>query len=49
MADAQGKIEELKKKIFFTLLLLFVYRMAAQVPVPGVDAQALSSYFQKVN
>lgn len=45
MASAQGKIEELKKKIFFTLLLLFVYRMAAQIPVPGVDGVAIQSYF----
>lgn len=45
MASNRGKIEELKKKIFFTLLLLFVYRMAAQVPVPGVDGTALKAYF----
>ncbi len=45
MAPTQGKIEELKKKILFTLLLLFVYRMAAQVPVPGVNGAALQSYF----
>ncbi len=45
MSSAQGKIEELKKKIFFTLLLLFVYRMAAQIPVPGVDGAAIQSYF----
>jgi len=45
MSNAQGKLEELKKKIFFTLLLLFVYRMAAQIPVPGVNAAAISSYF----
>ena len=42
---SSGKIEELKKKILFTLLLLFVYRMAAQVPVPGVNGDALQSYF----
>ena len=40
-----GKLDELKKRILFTLLLLFVYRMAAQVPVPGIDAEALKSYF----
>jgi len=46
MASAQGKIEELKKKIFFTLLLLFVYRLAAQVPVAGVNGSAIQSYFE---
>lgn len=45
MALAQGKIEELKKKIFFTFLLLVVYRIAAQVPVPGINAAALKAYF----
>lgn len=45
MADAQGKLEELKKKIFFTFLLLVVFRLAAQIPIPGADAQALESYF----
>ncbi len=45
MSSAQGKIEELKKRIFFTFLLLLVYRFAAQVPVAGVNASALASYF----
>ncbi len=45
MANAQGKLEELKKKVFFTFLLLVVYRLVAQIPVPGVDALAIQSYF----
>ncbi|MBL6990666.1 MAG: preprotein translocase subunit SecY [Bacteriovoracaceae bacterium] len=45
MVFAQGKLEELKKKIFFTFLLLVVFRMAAQIPVPGVDGAAIESYF----
>ncbi len=47
MSNAQGKLEELKKKIFFTFLLLCVYRMAAQIPVPGVDAKAIAAYFSE--
>jgi len=47
MSNAQGKLEELKKKIFFTFMLLCVYRMAAQIPVPGVDAQAIAAYFSE--
>ena len=47
MSSAQGKLEELKKKIFFTFLLLVVYRLVAQIPVPGVDAQAIASYFSE--
>ncbi len=45
MTFAQGKLEELKKKILLTFLFLAVYRMASQVPVPGVDAHAIKAYF----
>ena len=45
MTVTQGKLEELKKRVVATLLLLVVYRLAAQVPVPGVDAAAIKSYF----
>ena len=47
MSTSQGKIEELKKRIFYTFLLLLVYRLAAQVPVPGVNASAIASYFSE--
>ena len=47
MAETQGKLEELKKKIFFTFLLLVVYRLAAQIPVPGVNAEAIKNYFSE--
>lgn len=45
MVFAQGRLNELKKKIFVTFLLLIIFRIATQVPVPGVDAVALESYF----
>ena len=45
MSLAQGKLDELKTKIFWTFLMLLVFRMAAQIPVPGVNAIALKSYF----
>src|SRR6056297_307573 len=41
------KIEELRKKIFFTLGVLFVFRLVAHVPVPGIDSAKLASYFAK--
>jgi preprotein translocase subunit SecY len=37
------KIEELRNKITFTLLLLLVYRFGAHVTLPGVDATQLHS------
>ena len=36
------KIEELKNKIVFTLLLLLVYRFGAHVTLPGIDANQLT-------
>jgi len=40
------KIPELKKRIFFTLGLLIVYRVGVHVPVPGIDSVALASFFE---
>ena len=40
-----SKLEELKKRVFFTILMLGVYRVATQVPTPGVDGGALASFF----
>lgn len=45
MSSNVSKLEELKKRVFFTILLLGVYRVATQVPTPGVDGAALSSFF----
>lgn len=36
------KIEELRSKILLTLSLMVVYRLAAQVPLPGIDPTQLS-------
>jgi preprotein translocase subunit SecY len=41
------KIPELKKRVLFTLCLLIVYRIGVHVPVPGIDAVALASFFAK--
>jgi preprotein translocase subunit SecY len=38
------KIEELKKRIFFTLALLAVYRIGCHVPTPGINGEELSKY-----
>src|SRR5690606_27010385 len=46
MATTQGKLEELRKRLFFTLFLLGVFRVATQVPTPGVDTVSLSSFFE---
>jgi len=41
------KIPELKKRIFYTLALLVVYRIGVNVPVPGIDSAALAEIFNR--
>lgn len=38
------KIPELKKRVFFTLALLAVYRIGAHIPTPGINGEALSQF-----
>ncbi|MBF0566322.1 MAG: preprotein translocase subunit SecY [Nitrospirae bacterium] len=38
------KIEELKKRIFFTFALLSVYRIGAHIPTPGINGEQLSKF-----
>lgn len=45
MSSNVSKLEELKKRVLFTILMLGIYRVATQVPTPGVDGAALSSFF----
>ena len=42
------KIPELKKRILYTLALLFVYRIGVHVPTPGIDTVALASFFAQM-
>lgn len=39
------KIEELRRRVLFTLGILIVYRIGGHIPTPGVDAQALGAFF----
>ena len=41
------KIEELRNKIILTLGLMVVYRLAAQVPLPGIDPTQLAGIASK--
>ncbi len=41
------KIPELKKRIFFTLAFLIIYRVGVHVPTPGIDAAALAEIFAR--
>ncbi len=51
MADQQGikalQANHLQKKILFTLAFLALYRVGVYIPIPGVDTQRLSQFFQQ--
>lgn len=40
------KTSELRNKILFVLAVFIVFRVAANIPVPGIDAQELAKFFQ---
>jgi preprotein translocase subunit SecY len=41
------KIPELRSRIFYTLALLFVARVGAAIPLPGIDPQPLQEFFRQ--
>jgi preprotein translocase subunit SecY len=45
--SAFGKATDLKKRLWFTLLALIVYRLGTYIPVPGVDPVVLEQFFQQ--
>src|SRR3974377_1240166 len=44
--SALAKAEELKKRIWFTLGALLVYRLGTYIPLPGIDPAAWDQIFQ---
>jgi len=36
------KVKDIRSKIFFTVFVLFVFRLGAQITVPGINAKALN-------
>lgn len=45
--SAFGKAEELKKRLWFTILALIVFRLGTFIPLPGIDPKILSDIFAK--
>jgi preprotein translocase subunit SecY len=41
------KIPELKSRIVFTLIVLGICRVAAMIPIPGLDGAALAKFFEE--
>lgn len=42
------RLPDLRRKILYTLGILVLYRLLANIPVPGVDARALSSLAENI-
>lgn len=42
-----AKAEDLKKRIWFTLAALLIYRLGTYIPLPGINPDALSQAFQQ--
>ncbi|MBU1232322.1 MAG: preprotein translocase subunit SecY, partial [Proteobacteria bacterium] len=45
--QSAANIPELRKRIFFTLAMLAVYRIGVQIPTPGINGEALGAFFAK--
>jgi preprotein translocase subunit SecY len=43
--QSAANIPELRRRVFFTLIMLAVYRMGVQIPTPGINGEALSAFF----
>src|SRR5499433_633059 len=41
------RIEDLRKRVFFTLALLAVYRIGAHIPTPGINSDLLNQIFSQ--
>jgi preprotein translocase subunit SecY len=45
--DNAGKLSELRQRLFFVLGAIFVFRVGAHIPVPGIDPAALALMFEQ--
>lgn len=45
--SAFGKAEELKKRLWFTVLALIVFRLGTFIPLPGIDPKVLAEIFAR--
>lgn len=41
------KVKELRSKIVFVFAMLVIFRLAASVPIPGIDSQSLADFFSR--
>jgi preprotein translocase subunit SecY len=46
-ASGLGQLKELRQRLLFVLLALFVYRISSHIPVPGINPVALADLFEQ--
>ena len=46
---ALGKATDLRQRIFYTVLVLMVYRLGTYIPVPGIDGTALRNFMDQAS
>ena len=44
-----SKAQDIRRKLLITLLLLIIYRLAAHIPVPGVNRELFASIFNNAS
>lgn len=40
---------DLRKKIFFTLTMIILYRIGSQIPTPGIDYQLVNAQLEQIS
>ncbi|MGM0443053.1 MAG: preprotein translocase subunit SecY [Fibrobacterota bacterium] len=43
------KVPELRKRLGFTVMVIFIYRVGAHIPTPGIDVEALGAVFKEMS
>ncbi len=43
------KAPEMRKKILFTLMMFFIFRIGSHIPVPGIDRTVIAQYIEQAN
>lgn len=46
-ALSQGGLSELKRRLFFVLMAIIVFRIGSHIPVPGLDPEKLANLFSQ--
>ena len=43
------QVEDVRKRLLFTFMMIIVIRLGSQIPVPGTDASVIKSYFDNLS